>query len=131
MFFALFFFNDTATTEIYTLSLHDALPISNVGLGSGPGAEAGRGATARGHSAVRRSVLSRARRRGDVRRTSAQGSDTAAPAGGRPAPSRTRPRAPGARPLPGEPRARGEAPLAGVPRCSGPRPRRAPRGAGR
>src|SRR3712207_6857012 len=29
----LFFFNDTATTEIYTLSLHDALPIS------GPAAE--------------------------------------------------------------------------------------------
>src|SRR2546427_6259039 len=27
--FALFFFNDTATTEIYTLSLHDALPISH------------------------------------------------------------------------------------------------------
>src|SRR5690242_14979344 len=26
---ALFFFNDTAPTEIYTLSLHDALPISN------------------------------------------------------------------------------------------------------
>src|SRR6266581_7027178 len=26
---AFFFFNDTATTEIYTLSLHDALPISN------------------------------------------------------------------------------------------------------
>src|SRR2546427_2512591 len=25
--FSLFFFNDTATTEIYTLSLHDALPI--------------------------------------------------------------------------------------------------------
>src|SRR2546430_4968001 len=25
-----FFFNDTATTEIYTLSLHDALPISDV-----------------------------------------------------------------------------------------------------
>src|SRR3712207_8836639 len=25
----IFFFNDTATTEIYTLSLHDALPISN------------------------------------------------------------------------------------------------------
>src|SRR2546430_8665909 len=25
-----FFFNDTATTEIYTLSLHDALPIYNV-----------------------------------------------------------------------------------------------------
>src|SRR2546429_9765391 len=29
-----FFFNDTATTEIYTLSLHDALPIS---LGSSSG----------------------------------------------------------------------------------------------
>ena len=26
-----FFFNDTATTEIYTLSLHDALPISFTG----------------------------------------------------------------------------------------------------
>src|SRR3712207_7284200 len=26
-----FFFNDTATTEIYTLSLHDALPISGSG----------------------------------------------------------------------------------------------------
>src|SRR5205823_7278792 len=28
-FFSLFFFNDPATTEIYTLSLHDALPISD------------------------------------------------------------------------------------------------------
>src|SRR6266496_1094625 len=28
-----FFFNDTATTEIYTLSLHDALPISLVAAG--------------------------------------------------------------------------------------------------
>src|SRR5438132_4221125 len=28
MIFLFFFFNDTATTEIYTLSLHDALPIS-------------------------------------------------------------------------------------------------------
>src|SRR5438270_8712700 len=27
MFILFFFFNDTATTEIYTLSLHDALPI--------------------------------------------------------------------------------------------------------
>src|SRR5256885_11390342 len=30
-FFIFFFFNDTATTEIYTLSLHDALPISDGG----------------------------------------------------------------------------------------------------
>src|SRR3989442_3052452 len=45
-----FFFNDTATTEIYTLSLHDALPISvlvdrhfgrrdHPGLALGPGVE--------------------------------------------------------------------------------------------
>src|SRR5258707_7753135 len=30
--FSFFFFNDTATTEIYTLSLHDALPISGPAL---------------------------------------------------------------------------------------------------
>src|SRR5476651_2912701 len=37
-FFFFFFFNDTATTEIYTLSLHDALPISGsaCSLGGGP-----------------------------------------------------------------------------------------------
>src|SRR2546427_11086248 len=46
-FFLFFFFNDTATTEIYTLSLHDALPISTahqVGddetlLRAGPGSD--------------------------------------------------------------------------------------------
>src|SRR3712207_7279007 len=30
----MFFFNDTATTEIYTLSLHDALPILTVAFGA-------------------------------------------------------------------------------------------------
>src|SRR5687767_15819398 len=37
-FLCFFFFNDTATTEIYTLSLHDALPIcTQVGIiGAGP-----------------------------------------------------------------------------------------------
>src|SRR5437870_13920221 len=30
VFFFFFFFNDTPTTEIYTLSLHDALPISRL-----------------------------------------------------------------------------------------------------
>src|SRR6266852_5617293 len=35
---AVFFFNDTATTEIYTLSLHDALPISGI---AGMGTQAG------------------------------------------------------------------------------------------
>src|SRR3990170_3466364 len=35
-FFFFFFFNDTATTEIYTLSLHDALPISSRSWASSP-----------------------------------------------------------------------------------------------
>src|SRR5258708_8978434 len=35
LFVLFFFFNDTATTEIYTLSLHDALPISRVGPACG------------------------------------------------------------------------------------------------
>src|SRR2546427_6209275 len=34
-----FFFNDTATTEIYTLSLHDALPISRRAAPGGPAAD--------------------------------------------------------------------------------------------
>src|SRR5215467_15083048 len=33
--FFFFFFNDTATTEIYTLSLHDALPIYGRGAAAG------------------------------------------------------------------------------------------------
>src|SRR2546430_14145229 len=35
-----FFFNDTATTEIYTLSLHDALPIYRVARMRDPGFKA-------------------------------------------------------------------------------------------
>src|SRR2546422_3151948 len=38
-----FFFNDTATTEIYTLSLHDALPILLLRLGGTPSGEHGVG----------------------------------------------------------------------------------------
>src|SRR2546430_11570586 len=34
--FSFFFFNDTATTEIYTLSLHDALPIWSNALAGHP-----------------------------------------------------------------------------------------------
>src|SRR5256885_13275010 len=34
--FFFFFFNDTATTEIYTLSLHDALPISTLSAAAKP-----------------------------------------------------------------------------------------------
>src|SRR2546428_13829852 len=44
-----FFFNDTATTEIYTLSLHDALPISGR-----CGSLRGSSASARPGSAARR-----------------------------------------------------------------------------
>src|SRR6266576_7021262 len=45
-----FFFNDTATTEIYTLSLHDALPI-----GGHLRAPAGIGGPGRGRPGCRRS----------------------------------------------------------------------------
>src|SRR3712207_9251767 len=53
----LFFFNDTATTEIYTLSLHDALPIS-------PGQPAGgsRDPPSRGWESVACSIPARTRR---------------------------------------------------------------------
>src|SRR2546425_4555945 len=44
-----FFFNDTATTEIYTLSLHDALPISAAHGGDEAHAEE-RAAAARDHA---------------------------------------------------------------------------------
>src|SRR5574339_1227683 len=39
LFLFFFFFNDTATTEIYTLSLHDALPIFGKNHTFGPGIE--------------------------------------------------------------------------------------------
>src|SRR2546425_10757435 len=45
--FFFFFFNDTATTEIYTLSLHDALPIYLHGLRGRRGEVLGRSALRR------------------------------------------------------------------------------------
>src|SRR3712207_7547096 len=54
-----FFFNDTATTEIYTLSLHDALPIS-------PDAKPGRGT---GRELVARRAAHPLRPRADATRT--------------------------------------------------------------
>src|SRR3712207_6878177 len=60
----LFFFNDTATTEIYTLSLHDALPISEE-LTSGPDCcrpDGQRPATASGHRRPRRGAAHPAHR---------------------------------------------------------------------
>src|SRR6266568_5000910 len=62
-----FFFNDTATTEIYTLSLHDSLPIHRPQRTGAAAAEPGRQLPAR--HAARRAADDpdgeRARRRGD------------------------------------------------------------------
>src|SRR5688572_33453962 len=53
----LFLFTDTATTEIYTLSLHDALPISSdrarTAARSGPGRRPGRSRSPRATGAAR------------------------------------------------------------------------------
>src|SRR5258707_129826 len=55
-----FFFNDTATTEIYTLSLHDALPISAArrwpGAGAGVSVHSAAGARNRQIRRARRSL---------------------------------------------------------------------------
>src|SRR5256885_8788144 len=64
VFLFFFFFNDTATTEIYTLSLHDALPISEVRAPRAP-----RRAPAPGWAARSRRAL-RDRRRGAADRKS-------------------------------------------------------------
>src|SRR2546430_5019577 len=60
-----FFFNDTATTEIYTLSLHDALPISY--LRAAPGAS--RASSARCRRSERSRCASTSPTRGSARRS--------------------------------------------------------------
>src|SRR3712207_7914767 len=63
-----FFFNDTATTEIYTLSLHDALPISEAAA-----CEVPRAARRRLHREGHQSALHRdARNREDLSREGAR-----------------------------------------------------------
>src|SRR3712207_9369681 len=64
MLYFFFFFNDTATTEIYTLSLHDALPISRR-----------RGRPARGRCHLRGAGERDARRPGGRRRPDRAGRD--------------------------------------------------------
>src|SRR5258708_30356769 len=59
----LFFFNDTATTEIYTLSLHDALPISVAA-----GRELSSAPAGRSHDRSNARAFSRARQLRRVRR---------------------------------------------------------------
>src|SRR5438876_3825931 len=61
MFLLFFFFNDTATTEIYTLSLHDALPISTQHR---RGARAAATAGDRGAGVAPREALAQAREPG-------------------------------------------------------------------
>src|SRR5216683_8208555 len=62
---SVFFFNDTATTEIYTLSLHDALPIYRGGL-----PELRMERTARLRPQIRRPVRKDARQNAAIRRRS-------------------------------------------------------------
>src|SRR6266404_2531281 len=60
-FFLFFFFNDTATTEIYTLSLHDALPIYLVAADADHLTPAGVDREPAGGLAQRTDVVARAR----------------------------------------------------------------------
>src|SRR2546428_9157441 len=62
--YCFFFFNDTATTEIYTLSLHDALPISG-----GPASGWPPGASAPSPSSARAAHAPCGARRGDRKST--------------------------------------------------------------
>src|SRR2546427_7567327 len=58
---SLFFFNDTATTEIYTLSLHDALPISAPDGVSGHGRAGAHGRALQPGGGALQPLLDRAR----------------------------------------------------------------------
>src|SRR5260221_4476167 len=75
---AFFFFNDTATTEIYTLSLHDALPICEqlrdvarapLVLGQAVASTFGNGGTSSSHNPARRDCLSTSTSRWSPTRT--------------------------------------------------------------
>src|SRR5206468_11907691 len=73
---SLFFFNDTATTDIYTLSLHDALPIylylhsHRKTRGRGARHQAGAGGNYARHSECRRGLAARPGRNRNVDRKS-------------------------------------------------------------
>src|SRR6266403_3949404 len=54
-----FFFNDAATTEIYTLSLHDALPISRPSVSRRGGSRIGGSTSSACLRAIRRWTLDR------------------------------------------------------------------------
>src|SRR5829696_9826138 len=87
-----FFFNDPATTEIYTLSLHDALPISRRAHGGrSPRARRARDQPARSSSGAGGSGANR--RAAPVRPAHRRGSEPP-PGSLRPPPRRTRAREP-------------------------------------
>src|SRR3712207_3733337 len=69
---SVFFFNDTATTEIYTLSLHDALPISRRPAGR-PACARWRRSSRRTRASARRPTRSPAVRRQAARRGRSSG----------------------------------------------------------
>src|SRR2546430_17628228 len=71
LFFFFFFFNDTATTEIYTLSLHDALPIWGPGLLHAVDALWHAGAQRAAHAGRERLAARRPAGRSPVRRRAA------------------------------------------------------------
>src|SRR2546425_2425530 len=100
MCFFFFFFNDTATTEIYTLSLHDALPVSRGALSAAPRGRRGWRAGRRGGPAARsdgdRRALLDLRAPGAARR----GAGRPEPPPGPPRPNRGGAPAPGRRPPP-------------------------------
>src|SRR6266550_7573677 len=70
--FVFFFFNDTATTEIYTLSLHDALPIPTISPAC-TGKERLRTFSIPRSSRTRSSLTSRSRDRKSTRLNSSHG----------------------------------------------------------
>src|SRR2546425_6914835 len=68
--FLFFFFNDTATTEIYTLSLHDALPISGAMGGAARARTPSRAGRRMGRPRSRSRAASRQNRRRSEEHTS-------------------------------------------------------------
>src|SRR2546430_13735532 len=63
-----FFFNDTATTEIYTLSLHDALPISTARSSASGGAPSRSASTSPLKACISAPTGSRSAKSGGARR---------------------------------------------------------------
>src|SRR5258705_9918483 len=68
-YFFFFFFNDTAPTEIYTLSLHDALPISSCTAACGRSRERVRPRRSRWSRMIRRSSVPTPTTRSDRKST--------------------------------------------------------------